>query len=298
MAADFVRARLNISGAQSYHNSGGMILYGPGAKDDRYEPPDVEIYRAIGKKGEEMLPGYRLLNIAHELYEVHGGEVDWLYAMQGIYAFTNELFTSFNLFRKQSEGGWRRRRGSDDRYRFDDLLLLGEGLVKWKEFDHPQYGRIEVGGMKKNWGRQPPSFLLEEECHRNMAFTLYHADQMPLVEVQDITVKDLGRGLKEVTAVVANPKVTPTRAAVDVKHGITPPDRITIKGAEKVIAAVTSKERFFREPREQKRKPHVVKVDSIRGMGAVYVRWIVKGEGPFTVRCVSVKGGTAEKSTR
>ena len=63
-------------------------------------------------------------------------------------------------------------------------MLLGDGFVPWHEVDHPQYGKIEVGGFKKNWVRQPPSFLLEEECHRNMAFTLYHADQMPLVKIQ------------------------------------------------------------------------------------------------------------------
>ena len=76
--------------------------------------------------------------------------------------------------------------------------------------EHPQYGKIEVGGPKKNWGRQPPSFLLEEECHRNMAFTLYHADQMPDVEVDSVEVKPYDDNLQQVVATIVNRKLTPT----------------------------------------------------------------------------------------
>jgi len=57
-------------------------------------------------------------------------------------------------------------------------VLLGDGFVPWQEYDHPTYGKIEIGGRKKEWGRIPPSFLLEEELHRNMAFALYHAGMM------------------------------------------------------------------------------------------------------------------------
>src|SRR5690606_14682359 len=61
--ADFVLNHPNIAGAQSFHNSGGMILRGPGAQEDlsTYNRQDIRIYDAIGKKGEKMLPGYRYL---------------------------------------------------------------------------------------------------------------------------------------------------------------------------------------------------------------------------------------------
>ena len=41
LVADFITAHPNIAGAQSYHNAGGMILRGPGAKDDRFEAADI-----------------------------------------------------------------------------------------------------------------------------------------------------------------------------------------------------------------------------------------------------------------
>ncbi|MCH8045338.1 MAG: peptidase M14 [Planctomycetes bacterium] len=289
MVADFIAAHPNIAGAQSYHNTGGMILYGPGVKGEKNQPADQAVYDAIAAKGEMMLPGYRKLNIANDLYEVYGGELDWLHGMQGVFGFTNELFTGFNFFRKGSPS-------REDQRRFNRYLLLGEGLVEWHEVEHPQYGKIEVGGLKKNWLRQPPSFLLEEECHRNMAFTLYHADQMPQVAVSDVQVKQLGGGLHEVTATVVNHKLTPTHSAHDVMHKITRPDLVSIAGKDlKVITALVSDDPLLRRAGEQKRNPGVVRLKTVRGMRAVYVRWLVKGAGPYTVTVNSVKGGVGSR---
>jgi hypothetical protein len=294
LAAEFIAARLNIAGGQSYHNAGGMILRGPGANDDAFDAADIRVYDALAKRGEEMLPGYRYMNIAKDLYEVYGGSIDWLHQSQGAFVFTNELFTPFNYFRKPGHDGFF---GSDEtRALFDKYLLLGDGLAKWTEVDHPQYGKIEVGGPRKNWTRQPPSFLLEEECHRNMAFTLYHADQMPLVRVQEVQVKPLGDRLAEVTAIIENSRICPTHSAADIKRKITAPDEVRLVGDDvQVLTALTSDERFFLKPNEQKRNPQVVKLDNIRGNSVAYVRWLVEGKGPYRVEVKSVKGGRAAR---
>lgn len=283
--ADFVMAHPNIAGAQSYHNAGGMILRGPGAKTDRFEAEDIRVLDAIGKRGAEMLPGYRYLEVATGLYEVYGGELDWFYYLRGVLGFTNELFTRFNYFRKSESP-------PDMVESFDKYLLLGEGTVPWQEVRHPVYGKVEVGGLKKNWGRQPPSFLLEEECHRNMAFTLYHADQMPQVRLQALDVKPLGGGLAQVTAIVENQRLIPTRAAIDVKNRLTPPDTVSFAASNAApILGLTSSEPFFQNAREQPRQPACIELATVPGHGVVYVRWLVKGQGPFTVAVQSVKGG-------
>ncbi len=295
LVADFVMAHPNIAGSQSYHNAGGIILRGPSEKGVTWDDADIGVFDAIGKVGESMLPGYRYTDIANGLYPVFGGEVDWFYSMQGVFAFTNELFTPFNYFRQKAEGGFF---GSNEvQERFNKYLLFGEGAVPWKEVDHPQFGKVEVGGFKKTWLRQPPSFLLEEECHRNMAFTLYHADQMPQVAVDSISAQPLDGGLTQVTAVIVNRKLTPTRAAVDVKNKISPSDRIRISGDNlKVIAGLSSGHPRFDKPLEQKRKPEELRIPTIGGMKAVYVRWIVAGAGPYQVTIRSAKGGVATLS--
>jgi hypothetical protein len=295
MVADFLTTRPNIAGAQSYHNAGGMILRGPGVKAESWDAADVAVYQAIAKQGERMLPGYRSMNIAHELYEVYGGEVDWLHMTQGVFAFTNELFTPHNYFRQATEGhGY--FGPAEQQQEFNKLLLLGDGVVTWREVTHPTYGKVEVGGLRKEWVRQPPSFLIEEELHRNMAFTLYHADQMPRVAVQSVETRPADGGLTEVKAVIANERLTPTRSAADVRNKISPPDRVSISGEDlKVLYAAISPQITFDRPTEQKRDPANVRVASIPGHGVIHVRWLVAGTGPFSVTVRSTKGGVATK---
>lgn len=50
--------------------------------------------------------------------------------------------------------------------------------------------------------------------------------------------------------------------------------------------------------KEQKRHPEKMRIDTIPGMGAVHVRWLVRGEGPYTVAVRSIKGGSARGEVR
>jgi hypothetical protein len=290
LVADFIMQHANIAGAQSYHNAGGMILRGPGGKEDVWDAADVRIYDQLGRKGEELLPGYRYMHTAKDLYEVFGGSLDWLQQSRGVFAFTNELFSPFNYFRKPGHDGFF---GSDEtRGSFDKYYLFNESLVKWHEVEHPQYGKVEIGGLTKNSLRQPPSFLLEEECHRNMAFTLYHADQMPLVRVQSAEVKPLSNDLFQITAIIENTRLCPTHNAADVKGKLTPVDKVSLQGEKlTVLTALIDNDPFFLQPREQARQPATVRFDNLPGHSTQYVRWLVRGAGPYEIELHSIKGG-------
>lgn len=135
---------------------------------------------------------------------------------------------------------------------------------------------------------------MEEECHRNMAFSLFHADELPLVKIQSVESKPLPGGITQVTVIIENPKTCPTHSTADVRRKLTPPDIVSLHSVDKglkVILGLTASEPFFREPTEQKREPAQMKLDAIPAHGIVYVRWLVSGKGPFEVRVESVKGG-------
>lgn len=296
---DFVSKHDNIAAFQTYHNSGGMILRGPGNKDDlqTYRWEDLQVYDFLGKLGEEILPGYKYLIVYKDLYPVYGGELDFFYGVRGGITFSNELWTSFDYFRKKQEEERSWFGGQKETYRFDKLLLFGEGVVDWKPYGHPQFGKIEIGGIKKAWTRTAPSFLLEEMCHRNMAFTLYHAYHTPQVSIDSLYTKDFPGGLTEVTAVIKNTRLIPTHTSQDIQNKITRPDYISIAGGN-VLTGGILEDRFTGEMKEQKRNPKIVEVDNIPGMGAVYVRWIVEGKGPLTVTVNAAKGGTSYKTVK
>ena len=97
-------------------------------------------------------------------------------------------------------------------FKFDRYLLFKDAFVDWHEYDHPQYGKIEIGGFKKNFGRAHPDFywkVMHIEIWRSPSTTAYHT---PKLKVDTIMEKDLGDGLKEVTAVIANKRIMPTHS--------------------------------------------------------------------------------------
>jgi len=288
--ARFALAHPNIAAAQCYHNSGGLILRGPGHEGGVMERADERVLVLIGQHGERILPYYRSIISWKDLYTTWGDEDTWFYGARGVLAFTNELWTASNLYRKDGETS------DEDEAEFMKHVLLGDGLVAWKEYDHPTYGRIEIGGVKKEWGRMPPSFLLEEELHRNMAFTLYHAGTMPLLRIGDVSVEPLGGGLFKVWVTVENQRPIPTRTAHDVDRRISPPDFVAIRGENlKVVSGGRVTDRYFKRVQAVEYRPERVELDAVDGMGAARVQFIVQGSGPFTVTVDSAKGGLLTK---
>jgi hypothetical protein len=290
---NFVMKHPNIAAAQSYHNAGGMILRGPGGQEDvnTYNAQDLQVYDAIAKKGEELMPGYRYLVVYKDLYSAYGGELDWFYGGRGIYTYSNELWTPYLMFNKDAT----RDPQDNASFQFDRFLLFNDAFVQWHEFNHPQYGKIEIGGFKKNFGRAHPGFLLESDAHRNMAFTIYHCYHTPKLQVDTIMEKDLGDGLKEITAVISNQRLMPTHSSQDLKFKIERPDYITLSGP-RVIAAMVVDNPDLDLSTEQKNNPQTVQVANIPGFSDITVRWIVQGSGKYTVTVDSKKGGTVSRT--
>src|SRR5690606_35477205 len=167
-------------------------------------------------------------------------------------------------------------------HRFDRLLLFGEAFVPWEEYDHPQYGKIEIGGFKKNFGRVEPGFLLQAEAHRNMAFVLYQTSQLPRVKVDSIWTRQVGGGLTEVNAIVVNTRIAPTHTQQDMENNISRPDWISLEGGE-VVAGCIMSDPLQNIAAEQTHRPNRLNVPNIPGMGTVTARWLVRGKGTFTV---------------
>jgi hypothetical protein len=291
---DFVVAHPNIGAAQTHHNTGGMFLRGPGSETDLqyYLREDIRVYDVLGEKGEKMVPGYRYMIGYRDLYTVLGGQRDWFHLMRGAYTFTIEMFTRYFLFHEPPQRGT--GFSPEDLFRFDKYLLFQDAFVAWQDFDHPQYGRIQIGGFKKNFVRINPGFMLEQELHRVMAFSLYHAWHTPQLEITEISVKDLDEGLQEITAVVVNTRMIPTHSGVNTKFKIDRPNYISLEGAN-VLAGMTVKNRDLNVVEEQKVNPAVIEVENIPGMGTVTVRWIVDGVSNISVKVDSAKGGKVRK---
>ncbi len=284
--ANFVLAHPNIASGQCYHNCGGMILRGPGREGGEMKEADARLLEIIAEQGERILPYYRSMVCWRDLYTTWGDEDTWLYGARGILSYTCEMWTSQNLYKTDHDPS------EEQEAEFIRHVLLDDGVVAWRPYDHPTYGRIEIGGLKKEWGRLPPSFLLEEELHRNMAFALYHASMMPLLRIADVAVEPLGNRLSKIWVTIENNRPMPTRTSQDRDHAISPPDLVSIRGSNvKVLSSGRVMDRFFKQVQAVEYRPERVELDTIDGMGATRVQFVVQGSGAFTVTVDSARGG-------
>ena len=284
--AEFLLARPNLAALQSFHNAGGMILRGPGAESfGEYPREDLRVYDELGRDGERMLPFYKYMVIWKDLYTVFGGFATWGYEGLGAISFTNELWNDAQQYPDSSKSSIVPEGRKGDHF-FNDALLMGAGFVDWHAYDHPLYGKVEIGGFKKDVGRVPPTFLIEEMVHRNALFCLKHAESMPIVRVAKSEASDLGGGVRAVDVVFENTRAIPTRTGRAAAMKIGKPDLFTLEGAGlEVLAGGFRSDRFRPERLElAEREPgRLLGERGIGGRSEVRVRWFVRGTGTARV---------------
>ncbi len=300
---DFLMSHPNIAGFQTYHNSGGMILRGPGvAWYGTYPAEDIRVYDELGENGERILPYYDYLVLWRGLYAVHGGSLDWANDGLGIVSFSNELwnggqyFTS-PLLQEQQQDPDSPISGQKSRFFFDDFLELGDQYVEWAPFDHPDFGEVEMGGWKKLFGRVNPRFMSMELFHRNMAFTLYHADEMPLMSMGEVSVERAGGDVFRVRVDLTNDRLIPTITVKGRQNRVVRPDILSVGGGVEVIAAGWVSSKFRPGPTErieQEQLDRILVRSGHPGRTTRTIEYLVRGSGPMRVTYSSVKGGTVE----
>lgn len=304
---DFMMSRPNIAGFQSFHNSGGMILRGPGsAWYGDYPASDVRVYDELGENGERILPYYNYYVIWRGLYTVHGGSVDWTNDGLGVVSFTNELWNGgqyFNspLLEEQARAPGSPIAGQRSRFFFDDFLEFGDQFVDWAPFDHPVYGPVEMGGWKKLSGRVNPRFLSMELFHRNMAFTLHHADQMPLMSMGATSVERVGDDLFRVRVDIRNGRLIPTITERGRQNHVVRPDILTVEGSVEVVAAGWVPNKHQPGPTDiidQEELDRILVRSGQPGRTTRTIEYLVRGSGSMAVEYASVKGGTVRTTVQ
>jgi hypothetical protein len=278
----------NVAASQSFHNAGRMILRGPGSKlVPEYPAADVKVYDTIAKEGERLLPGYRAMVIWKDLYTAHATTADHFYAIHGAISFTNELYAAPSDLDKDG------KTTDVERMKFNDLLTLGRQFVDWKEVAHPQYGTVEIGGYRHDVGRIPERWMLQVESHRNAAFVLYHAWELPLIRFGEPTLRRLEGDLWRVEISVHNERAIPSVTAMAIQHRLHRPDLLMASGP-RVVASGVVNDRYMDKVQLQRHRPERLKIDGIPGRSHRRLMVLVEGKGPLVLAYDSVKAGRLE----
>jgi hypothetical protein len=304
---EFLAEHPNIAGMQSYHNSGGMILRPPGsAWYGDFPSSDIRVYDEIGENGERMLPWYDYLIIWQGLYTVHGGSIDWTSDGHGIVSFSNELWNGSQYYQspllmEQMQDDRTPISQGQSRQFFDKFLEFGEHYADWTPFDHPEYGEVEMSGSGKLFGRINPRFMSMELFHRNMAFTLYHADMMPMMSMGETKVEALDNGVYRVWVDITNDKVIPSITARGMNNRVVRPDLLTVDGDVEILAAGWVQNKHEPGPIdliEQEDLNRIMIRSGHPGRTTKTVEYLVRGTGTMNVTYSSVKGGTVSTTVR
>lgn len=219
--AAFVASHPNLTGAVTFHTYSGVLLRPYGTRpDDEMPAEDLWTYQKIGQKGTSIT-GYPHASVFHEFKyhpkEVITGDFDgWCYEERGIFAWTVEIWSP------QQQAGiteykfidWYREHPLEDDLKmlaWSDTVLEGKGYVDWYPFDHPQLGRIELGGWNTLycWRNPPPAFL-EKEIAPFADWLIWKLMLSPRLELYALKATALSEGVYRVTLVVENTGWLPT----------------------------------------------------------------------------------------
>jgi len=245
--ADFLIAHQNVGVMVTHHTSGGMILNPPGPwSEKQHNKEDIQIYHEMGEIGEETT-GYPLLNLYDGFhctptdYAAGAGD-DWAYLNRGIFAVTVELWDmmaragvsveetlSLDLTRKQQEENMLKGLKWIDEH-------CPECWKNWEEFNHPQLGKVEIGGLDQKFVVQncPTEYLLQE-CEKVTEFTLRQAAMLPRLAWINAKSEKLSGNLIRVEAELMNlgylsTSISNQRKKLKLNKGI----QVTLSGAEVV----------------------------------------------------------------
>ncbi len=212
---EFVTAHPNITGSISLHTMSAVLLRPyDDRSDDEFPAEDLWTYKKIGDKGTAMT-GYPNVSTFHD-FKYHpkevttGGFDTWAYDQRGVFSWTVEFWSPIRQagIEKYKFIDWFRDHPLEDDLKlmkWNDEALKGKGFLPWKPFNHPQLGKVEIGGWDwlHMWSNPPLKFL-EKEIAPFPDWIVWHALISPRLELHSAEVFPAGKDTFRVRLVVQN----------------------------------------------------------------------------------------------
>lgn len=316
--AEFLLDHRNVNGILNYHMSGDFV-FRPPCKPDidpvtgeiiPFPQEDEAVYQVFGRKyseiinNQEVVVSYYARNAPPPRYNaLFGMFYDWGLTHYGAISWVPEV------------GQYRCDYNKDGRVtdiellKWNDTEMGGRIFVDWKPYDHPQLGKVEIGGfVRKIYNSNYKTYInlmcypgpiYEDFLNKHTKWNLYLVSMSPLVRITDITVTPGESGYYKIVASIQNQGFLPTyitqyalrnQTAKTVKATISLAGASLVSGKDKVDLghlpgnSAAGSTRFYR--------PSAVSP-------VEEVEWMVKTTGEVTptvvIKAISEKGGTDTK---
>ncbi len=295
--ADFVYSHQNIFGILGFHCGSSAILMPPstGSVDD-INRADLKVFRKLGERAAKLtklklLPTVDYRSADAPQVSLKGHSADWGYQHLGLFHFEIEQGNVYNaagvpteeIFAAEAE---KRHEFMVDAMRYHEEHPEYEMFIDWHEFEHPQLGKVEIGGWKKYWMINPAFKELRERIAPGAAqFIAEYAAQHPHLAISDLEADAVGDGIYRVRARVMNRGALPTNISERGKVlRALKPVTVELVAGEDVEVLSRGRHRSISHLAPHQRTEEL--------------EWFVHAEPgtTLTVTAASQKGGVAERS--
>jgi len=247
--ADFISTHPNINFAITFHTYSRVILRPYSTKsDDDMNTDDLWVFKKVGEIGSK-LSGYRCVSTFHD-FKYHPKEVttgafdDWMYDHLGVFTYTIELWdlpTEAGIKDRKWIEWWREHPHEEDLQilKWIDEHGASDAYFEWQPYDHPQLGKVELGGWNSmfTW-RNPPLDFVEAEVKRHYPFILSLGEMLPHLTLFNLDVRKIGEDKYHINLVVENPGFLPTYTSQQSKsRKVSRPVRVELELPEGVKLA-------------------------------------------------------------
>jgi hypothetical protein len=195
------------------HTFGGVLIRPLGSQPDSKLPPgDLALFRQIEAWAEDFT-GYPTVSGSEFVYEpdtpLHGDLTDYAWHQRGALTWVVELWDLFEQVGLPKTAAFVDRYTRLDRADLESLARWdaehnkGRILQPWKAFEHPQLGRVEIGGLDPRFGLwNPPPERLPEVVAQHSKLILHATAMTPRVVAS--ASSDVSGDHEQITVTVQN----------------------------------------------------------------------------------------------
>jgi len=211
---DFLISHPNIYAGVDFHCGNCGILRPSMKPDSEMDQSDLELILNIGKIAESIT-GFPLIHETEykEAWRIplalHGHSNDWAYFNMGISHYVIELGNGFNCAGITTKEYFEADPDTREtvfmrrilKYHDDNNSQL---FIPWKEYEHPQLGLVEIGGLMEGCGYYMLPAAMRNIIPKTTEFVLRHAGIHPELLISNINTFHVGKDIFRIRANVSN----------------------------------------------------------------------------------------------
>lgn len=227
--AEFLLSRRNVTGVINHHMSGNFVYRPPTnrhfnpitGEEEKMAPEDEAIYQVLGDKYSEIINNQQVRKVygrgrPPSYGAIWGVMIGWAYDHLGVFSWVPEM-GSYQPFCDYDKDG---RVTELERLRWNDKEMGGKVFVDWKSYDHPQFGKVEIGGfVNKIYNPAYESYTnlmcnpgpaFEDFLNKHAKWNLYLVSMSPYLRITNVEVTPGEAGYFKIAARIQNQGFLPT----------------------------------------------------------------------------------------